>query len=122
MARSTSASVAMLVSPGVVMASAPWATPQATACSRTFTCEKSIQKPRGEAVAAAYAVVDLDFALGDVDDFWSSYKAIAPQLLTVAVVAVRRVLAMSLRLGYEAGYFREASLRRRGRGARRNLR
>ena len=32
-ARSTSASVAMLVSPGVVMASAPWATPQRTAHS-----------------------------------------------------------------------------------------
>ena len=33
MARSTSASVAMLVSPGVVMARAPWATPQRTAQS-----------------------------------------------------------------------------------------
>src|ERR1035437_4064292 len=33
MMRSTSASVAMLVSPGVVMARAPWATPQRTAQS-----------------------------------------------------------------------------------------
>ncbi len=40
MARSTSASVAMLVSPAVVMASAPWATPQRTAHSMGFPASK----------------------------------------------------------------------------------
>src|SRR5204863_1063782 len=38
--RSTSASVAMLVSPGVVIASAPWAAPHSTAHCAPFSARK----------------------------------------------------------------------------------
>ena len=60
MTRSTSASVAMLVSPGVVMASAPWAAPHSTAYCGPLAREKAVDQTRGEAIAAADAVVDLE--------------------------------------------------------------
>ena len=56
---STSGSVAMLVSPGVVMASAPCATPHWTAHSCTFAGKQSIDQAGSERVATADSVQNL---------------------------------------------------------------
>ena len=57
---STSASVAIDVSPGVVMARAPCAAPYSTARLRTQAREESVDQPRREGVATAHAVEDLE--------------------------------------------------------------
>ena len=56
--RCTSSNVAIVVSPGVVIASAPCAQPQFTAQSAPFV-EEAVDQPRGEGVAAAHAVENL---------------------------------------------------------------
>ena len=68
MARSTSASVAMLVSPGVVMASAPCATPHFTAHSTGFAGQEPVDQAGGKAVAAAHSIENVDVALRHVHD------------------------------------------------------
>ena len=65
-ARSTSGSVAMVVSPGVDIASAPCATPQRERPGRVLAGQQAVDQPRGERVAAAHAVEDLDLALRDL--------------------------------------------------------
>ena len=57
---STSASVAMDVSPGVVMARAPWAAPYSTASIDGEALQQAVDQAGGEAVAAADAVEDLE--------------------------------------------------------------
>ena len=58
----TSASVAVEVSPGVVIASAPCAAPYSTASCRLHAREQPVDEPGDEAVAAADAVEDLEVA------------------------------------------------------------
>ena len=50
----------MDVSPGVVIASAPWATPYARDVLEVVAAEQAVDEPRGERVAAADAVEDLE--------------------------------------------------------------
>ena len=66
----------MLVSPGVVMASAPCAAPYCTASCGRLACEEAVNQAGGETVAAADAVVDfqilaqrrfVEFAAGPAD-------------------------------------------------------
>ena len=60
--------------------------------------EQAVDEAGGEAVSAADAVVDVDFALGDVDDLVFVESDCAPGV-AAGGGAVRRVLATSLRLG-----------------------
>ena len=64
MTRSTSARVAMVVSPGVVMARAPWAAPQSTAHCGSLPGQEAVDEAGGEGVAAADAVPDLEAVVG----------------------------------------------------------
>ncbi len=101
MAASTSLSVAMLVSPGVVMASAPWAAPYSTASCGVLPARKPYDQARGEAVAAADAVVDLQvLAQRRLVELAASRTEIAPQSFSVAVLALRSVVATAWKLGY----------------------
>ena len=50
----------MEVSPGVVMARAPWAAPYSTAFCGVVVLQEAVDQAGGEAVAAADAVEDLE--------------------------------------------------------------
>ena len=58
--RSTSARLAIVVSPGVVIARAPWAAPQSTAHCGALAGQEAVDEAGGEGVAAADAVPDLE--------------------------------------------------------------
>ena len=101
--RSTSASVAIEVSPGVVIASAPCAAPYSTAVCRSLAVQEPVDQAGGEAVAAADAVEDLQVAAGaSPGETRAVDQAIAPQSLTVAVCTVRSVVGddLEVRVGW----------------------
>ena len=59
---STSASLAMVTSPGKVVSSAPWAQPRRSDFLGRSAREQAVDQPGGEAVAAADAVDDVELA------------------------------------------------------------
>ncbi len=58
--RCTSSKVAIVVSPGVVIASAPWSTAAVHRPIRTFLIQEAIDQPRSERIPTTHAVEDLE--------------------------------------------------------------
>ena len=83
----------MVVSPGKVVSSAPCAQPSRSASSRRFARQQPIEEARRESVAAAHAIVDIQFARSGRSASAPSTHATALQLCRLVECTSRSVVA-----------------------------
>ena len=95
----TCSRVAMVVSPGKVVSSAPCAQPRLTASCSGLAGQQAVEEAGGKAIAAADAVVNIQFAGRGDDRSCPSIQATAPQLWWLVEWTSRRVVATILTLG-----------------------
>ena len=77
------------------MANAPCAAPQSTAHCGPFACQEAVDQSGGEGITPAHAIENLQILpVACFIEFGRPRKQIAPQSFTLAVFALRSVVAM----------------------------